>query len=190
MQNVRRLAECLLDPTATPETLERTCSELYINLLEASGFDPIRSVSDAVDTPLPNGTALAPHLAALCVLDTNRTVAFVRGLWAAIHKAQRRFPLVSLEVVYAGTGPLAPLAIPLMTLLDPGVVVFTLIDVNARSVEAVRRLISRLGLSHCVGRIVRADATCYKHPVPVHVAVTETMQRALSKEPFVAIVRN
>ena len=89
-----------------------------------------------------------------------------------------------LEVVYAGTGPFAPLAIPLMPM--PGVH-FTLIDIHNAATSSVRHILDRLGLH---ASVVPADATAYEHPAPIHVAITETMQRALQKEPFVAVTRN
>jgi predicted RNA methylase len=134
-------------------------------------------------TGLPSGLALSPELAAQCVLDTHRTVAFLRGIAAAIEEAHRRFDGV-LEVVYAGTGPFAPLAIPLMPLPR---VHFTLIDIHDAATSNVRQLLDRLGLH---ASVVRADATTYEHPSPIHIVITETMQRALQKEPFVAVTRN
>ena len=110
-------------------------------------------------------------------------MAFLRGLARALDEARRRFGSV-LEVVYAGTGPYAPLAIPLMPM--PGVR-FTLIDVHDAATSSVRQLLDRLGIH---ASVVQADATTYEHPVPIHVAITETMQRALQKEPFVAVARN
>ena len=98
-------------------------------------------------------------------------------------EARRRFG-GTLEVVYAGTGPFAPLAIPLMPM--PGVH-WTLIDIHDAATSSVRRLLDRLGID---ATVVQADATTYQHPVPIHIAITETMQRALRKEPFVAVTRN
>ncbi|MEK6374807.1 MAG: hypothetical protein AABO58_19175 [Acidobacteriota bacterium] len=173
--SIVRLAERLLDEGSTHEQLTNTCAELYDVFARAGGFD---------------STDLAAANAAACLLDTNRTVAFVRGLWAAIRDAQRRFPGAVVEVVYAGTGPFASLATPLMPLLSPRDVRFTLIEVNARSITSLETLLETLRLTPHVGRIVHGDATCYRHSTPIHVAVTETMQRALSREPFVAVAQN
>ena len=38
--------------------------------------------------------------------------------------------------------------------------------------------------------VVQGDATTYRHPAALHVVISETMQRTLAEEPFVAILRN
>jgi hypothetical protein len=129
---------------------------------------------------LPSGLALAPHLAAQCRFDEQRTSAFLRGTAAAIEAARARFPGETIEVVYAGTGPFAPLVLPLLPL--PGVRC-TFIDVDARSLDMLRAL-------RPPARLVHADATQYVHEAPLHVVVSETMQRSLAAEPFVAILHN
>ena len=134
-------------------------------------------------TQLPSGLALAPDLAAQCVLDKKRTAAFLRGTASAIATARERFPGETIEVVYAGTGPLAPFVVPLLPMSG---VRFTLIDVDARSLRMLRTL---LGVREHV-KLVHADATEYRHPTAIHVVVSETMQRSLAVEPFVAIARN
>ena len=136
------------------------------------------------------GLAVSPRLAAQCLLDAARTAAFLRGTLAAIGEARRRFPKEPIEVVYAGTGPFATLALPLFDQLDPRRVRFTLIDIDDRPTESVRSLVEHFGFGNSVKAIIRADATKYRHDAPVHVVVTERMQRALSREPFVAIVRH
>lgn len=131
---------------------------------------------------LPSGYALGSRSAAMCALDSKRTSAFQRGLWLAIAAAQDRFPSDVIEVVYAGTGPFATLALPLMPMLDASRVRFTLIDVNESSTAILRTLTN--------ADVITTDAARYIHPRPIHVVVTETMQQALTKEPFVAIVDN
>lgn len=131
-------------------------------------------------TRLPSGLALAPHLAAQCGLDEKRTAAFLRGASLAIGAARARFPGRTVEVLYAGTGPFAPLVLPLLPLPD---VRCTFLDVDERSLEILRTL-------RPPARIVHADATRYVHGAPLHVVVSETMQRSLAVEPFVAILGN
>jgi hypothetical protein len=131
-------------------------------------------------TQLSSGLALAPHLAAQCVLDEKRTAAFQRGTASAIAAARARFPGETIEVVYAGTGPFAPLVLPLLPMPD---VRCTFIDVDERSLNILRAM-------HPPARIVHADATQYAHDARLHVVVSETMQRSLAVEPFVAILHN
>lgn len=183
---IRQLTMRILDGAASREELSQTCAELYDWFTAAA----IPDVTAGEATRLPTGLALAPDRAAQCILDTNRTVAFVRGLSLALDEARRRFPQGVLEVVYAGTGPFAPLVLPLMTARALHDVRFTFLDVNRRAAEAVEDLIARLGLEQRTRQVIHGDATCYNHPTLIHVVVTETMQRALGTEPFVGIVRN
>lgn len=182
--------DVLLDPGSTAEQLTAACAALYDSWRNATPAARLAAEVTEDDLRLDSGLALSPRLAAQCLLDAPRTAAFLRGTLAAISEAMRRFPDEPIEVVYAGTGPFATLALPLFGRLDPRRVRFTLIDVDQRSVESVRSLVDCFGFGAYVKAIVRADATAYRHEAPVHVVVTETMQRALSREPFVAIVRN
>ena len=136
------------------------------------------------------GLALSPDLAAQCLLDARRTAAFVRGSLRAIQEAERRFAPSVIEVLYAGTGPFAPLAFLSMPFLNPANVRFTLLDVNEASARSVDALVGALGASAYVRNVVCGDATAYQHPAQLHVVISETMQRTLRDEPFVAILRN
>lgn len=101
-----------------------------------------------------------------------------------------RFPDRPVEVVYAGTGPLAPFGILLMPLLDPQRVRFTMIDIAPGSADAVNSLLHHFQLQQFVRAIVCDDATRYSHPCAIDVVISETMQRTLAREPYVAILRN
>jgi hypothetical protein len=136
------------------------------------------SLSDRASSP----SALSPARAADCTKDLRRTAVFLRGL----HDAIRSFD-TTVEVLYAGTGPLAPLALPLMALLDN--VRFTLVDIHTESTEHLRSLIACFGFEPLVREIVTADATRYEPTVAPHVAITETMRRSLEAEPQVAVTR-
>jgi predicted RNA methylase len=60
-------------------------------------------------------------------------------------------------------------------------------EASARSVEA---FVGALGGSEFVREVVCGDATTYQHPAELHGVISETMQRTLREEPFVAILRN
>lgn len=131
---------------------------------------------------LPDGEALSPARAADCTRDIARTAAFVRGLHEAISTFDGE-----VDVLYAGTGPLAPLALPLMAMHEN--VRFTLVDVHPHSIEHLRALIDRFGFTRFVREIAVADATRFEPRVRPHIAVTETMRRSLEAEPQVAVTR-
>ncbi|HEY3359354.1 MAG TPA: hypothetical protein VGQ83_39255 [Polyangia bacterium] len=153
-----------------------------------AGDDP----ADARDLPLPTGRALAPLSAGRCVIDFMRTSCYLRALRLAIAEAGRRCGAVPVHVLYAGCGPFAALAVPLMPGLTEGAVTFTLLEVNARALAHARAVIEALGLGGFVRAYVQADATVWRHDAgaPVHVVVAEALQAGLEQEPQVALTAN
>jgi hypothetical protein len=166
--------------------LHALCSELAG--LSDGTVDPL----DTTPTLLAAGLAISPLGAARCTLDFARTAQFLRGTHRALNVALERFSARPLEILYAGCGPFATLAIPLMTRFSAHEVRFTLLDIHQRSLDAARRLVRSFGFEAWVREFVEADATAYRHPAlhPLHIIVTETMQRALTKEPQVAVTLN
>jgi hypothetical protein len=97
-----------------------------------------------------------------------------------------------VSVLYAGCGPWATLALPLLARYPLTSVKFTLLDIHPQSLESARGLIETLGLEAGVSAYVLADAASYRIPpddLP-DIIVTETMSVALRNEPQVTICRN
>lgn len=186
-EELDRLASVLLSATASSADLARAAAELY-ECLAAPVAETVRNESR---TSLPDGLALGPSAAAACTKEPLRTAMFLRGVDTALTEALRRFPGETIEVVYAGTGPLAPLVIPILPRYADAPVRFTLIDVHADSVAATRILTDHFALTHLIRAFVAGDATRYEHPrgVRLHGLISETMQSALRREPQVAIAR-
>ena len=190
MRSIQRLSAILLDPTAEATAVNGACAELYDLFVGAAAPAADAARSTASSRRLAAGLALSPALAAQCLLDGRRTAAFVRGTLRAIQEAERRFAPSVLEVLYAGTGPFAPLAFLVMPFLSPANVRFILLDINEASVDSVNALLGALGGTEYVRGVVCADATAYRHPEPLHVVISETLQRTLREEPFIALLRN
>ena len=179
----------LLDERTSYGELRGVAEELFRRLADAVELDVAAAGPDRIETGTGGGRAISPVEAAQCILDFRRTAVFLRGVLVALQTARRRFP-GTLEVVYAGTGPFATLLLPLLPRLAPPGLRVTFIDVHERSTVAVRGLVDALGVSGVVARVVTADAATYRHGSAIHVAIAETMQRALENEPQVAVSRS
>jgi hypothetical protein len=147
---------------------------------------------DRSATSVPAGSAISPLDAGRCLLDSRRTAVYLRGVYDAIQEARQRFPGEVIHVLYAGCGPFAPLCLPLLPLLAGEAVHFTLLDVHTRAIESLQAIMAALRLEGANIECLVGDATHY-HTLdrrPLHVVVSEAMQRALEKEPQVAILMN
>lgn len=183
---LRRVSTVLLTAEPTREALSPAATTLY-RLLASVAHELVQH--DGGARILPTGKAIGPADAARCTSDPIRTAMFLRGVAAAFDELTEHLPGGALEVVYAGTGPLAPLVVPLLALERWPSARVTFIDINDASVAAVRRIVGLFGDSER-HRFVVADAASYQHRRPIHLVVSETMQRALSVEPQVALAVN
>ena len=188
---LKQIADDLLFQQEDDDRLSAAAARLYSLCSSVTGIDEISIATDDLNqTRPPNGNAISSEDAARCVLDYSRTSKFLRGIHAAIVEAQRRFPNTTLEILYAGCGPFAPLAVPLTSRFSSDEIQFTLLDIHKRSLDAAQRIFQAFGLTRYVRDYVHGDATAYVHHSPLHVVITETMQRALEKESQVAITFN
>lgn len=171
--------------------LRQAAIELHSLLAEITGVhDNSELAADHQATQLESGKAISPKDAARCVLDFARTTKFLRGAHAAILALQKRFPNQQFELLYAGCGPFAPLALPLAAKFDAEQVQITLLDIHERSLQSAAELFRVFNLQDRVRAAVQADASTYTHDCPPHMIIVETMQRALTVEPQVANTLN
>jgi hypothetical protein len=172
------------------DRLREATNQLYSLLSNITGIkdDPIADDDDIATATLLNcGTAIAPESAARCVLDYRRTTQFLRGVRAAVLECQNRFPNQTINILYAGCGPFAPLVLPLCTHLEAGKISLTLIDIHEVSLDSARKIFEEFGLSNFVRDFVQCDVTEFKANTLHHILITETMQKTLAKETQVAI---
>jgi predicted RNA methylase len=174
-----------------PYKLHEAATRLHTLFWEIVGKDGDASnLIDERETVLQHGKAISPKAATMCVIDFARTAKFLKGIYAGLLQAQQRFPDERLEILYAGCGPFATLAVPLATQFRADQIQFALLDIHGRSLESAKLIVKALGLESYVRAYMQTDATSYVHDRQVHMVISEAMQRALEKEPQVAITMN
>lgn len=169
-------------------------AERYYELLcEQTGIsDDSLNADDKKEKILSNGKAIAPKDAARCIVDVARTSKFIRGIYAAILKSKNEFPGEKIEILYAGCGPFAALALPLCAKFGANEISLTLIDVHARSIDSAKQVFEKYGFQNHVCEYIVADASFYRdsNGRRFHIIISETMQKTLEKEPQAAITLN
>jgi len=137
-----------------------------------------------------NGNAIGTFWAAKCIREIFRTQRFSRALYSsvlgAIGQNKRQ-----IQVLYAGTGPFAALALPIMMMLKPEDVQFTFLEINVESIEILKQVIDLFDLHAYVKNIHQCDASLWDvSSSGIDIVISETMDRALIAEPQVAIMLN
>jgi hypothetical protein len=112
---------------------------------------------------------------------------YIRGIHAAIEQLQQSFPDQTLHVLYAGCGPYATLLLPLLPRYRPAELTICLLDIHAESLRSVARLLDHFQLDEFAVQTQQQDACHYVHPGPLHLIISETMQKSLEQEPQFAV---
>lgn len=159
---------------------------LFAELGALNAYDEVHHSPAKV---LEGGTAIAPAWAAMCMFDIARTRQFVLGLREAVADLLSEQPDEPVQVLDAGCGPYGLLSLLAAQYFSPSQVQFTLLDIFPGNIESVQKLIAALGMQRYFRAFVCEDALHYQWPPEksLHILVTETMNRALWKEPQVAI---
>jgi len=189
--NIADICNAILDEASSPEQLRDALDGFSATCSEVSGIRPNSSFSAwADDSLLHSGVAINPQAAAHCVRDYQRSVVFIRGVYAALCALKIRFAGAPLEILYAGCGPFATLLLPLLGRFPPSELNITLLDIHQRSLDSANLLLEHFGFSAHSVSTVRGDACFYKHPKKLQLVIAETMQKSLEQEPQFAVTAN
>jgi predicted RNA methylase len=188
-ENLLAISKDILNDADFHEKLAPAILKYHELLCEVAAIDPCGE-SDREHIETGSGNAIGPFWAANCVKEVFRTQRFIKGLAHAIndlhHQGQE-----TVHVLYAGTGPFATLALPIMLHFEPSQVQFTLLEINENSYNRLHALLEQLDLMPYVRRLELADATTYKiKDNDIAIVLSETMDLALFKEPQVGIMLN
>jgi hypothetical protein len=195
LTTLRSISDTILDESSSQLRLQAALDEYSQLCARVSGIQPDAGFnSQAGDQLLAEGVAIGPRAAAHCITDYQRTVVFIRGVYAAINdcitERQQRAERGPLHILYAGCGPFATLLMPLIERFDPDALDITLLDIHAESLNSVGRLVNHFGLEFYDIATMKADASTYQHHRTLHLIVAETMQKALEQEPQLAVTAN
>lgn len=183
----------MLDTNLSESQAEGILAAIHAQLVKITGVTTATSPQDYLrDTSLEFGNAICTNEAASCILDTWRTVKFLRGTHGAIRHCQSNAPAEKIQLLYAGCGPHALFLTLLAPLFEPHEIGFTLLEVNPASFQVAEKLIQQLGLEEYVDSMHLADAIQYRVPADkhFHILFSETMDKALCNEAFVPILMN
>lgn len=174
------------DEIFAAKALIKSYTYLFEKLVAPANYGNTMSIT------LDGGIALSSQHAIDCLHDVIRTTRFIKGVYLGILDAQKKFPNTQLEIVYAGSGPAATLIIPLLHLFKENELSITILDVNETSINSVNAIVDYLGFSNFFGNILLQDAITYTHPKgnPLHMVISETMDKGLTVEPQVRITQN
>ncbi len=190
MENLRKLTETILSEKSDFSALEQAIKGMQAFYEAHTHTDMDNLPEDGIN--LPSGLAISPWQAAACLKEVRRTTIFLRGIHKAILQLKQDFPGEKINVLYAGCGPYATLLTPFTTLFNPNELAFYMLDINEESLNSVRLLYSELGITEHIAEIICGDAATIVLPQDhtIHMAVSETMQKALIQEPQVSIMLN
>ena len=186
--NFLKSVKLLLDSKSIKEELKSVNDFIYH--FENFFSDVILKVNNEKQTS--GGIALSSQHAKDCLKDPIRTVRFLKGIYKAIITLDKKFVNEKTTILYAGCGPLGTLILPLLGFFSSEKIEIILLDINKSSIESVKKIVKKLNYEAFIKEYVIADATKYKKPndCSLHMIVTETMDKALTKEPQVEITRN
>jgi len=171
--------------------LKNATENLKILFEKASATDFNNSILEE-NVFLKTGKAIGPKWAGMCVDDFMRTKRFITGTFKAVKFLLQKNNNKPVHILYAGTGPFATLVMPLITIFKPSEIQFTLLEVNPKSIESLKKTIKSFNAESYVKDIFQTDASIFKVPSPnfIDIVLIECMQHALVREPQVAITYN
>lgn len=141
-------------------------------------------------TLTPYGKAVSPTTAAQCAEDIERSRVFMQAVYIAVQ--ERLTPERPVLVLYAGTGPLGWLILPLLSLFSAQQVQVTALDIHQFSLDSFRGLCKTLKLEDRISDWVCADATVWQPQsgATYDLILSETMNQFLEQEPQIQIFVN
>ena len=186
MSNIKFLFEELLKATNDDITAINLLKEIEAILAIESNNNADESITDVL---LSQGIAINPKLAAQCFTDYLRTHRFMLGTYQCVLQLINQ-GIKPVQILYAGTGPYATIVLPLLYLFCEEEISITTIEINNNSYAAANHLIRKLKKEKHFDSSLLADAITYAPNRKFDIIISETMDKALTREPQLAIFSN
>ena len=138
MKPLSEISSALSNQASSDDEIQQAIEE-YGQLMTSISDKKLLHDSEAANIQSATGISLTTNYAADCLKDTIRTVRFLRGLDDAV-KDQLEKGSRKVHILYAGTGPFATLALPIMNKYSADKVTFTLLEINKNSFNLTRIL--------------------------------------------------
>lgn len=186
--NLKHLFHNLLRTNPNDRTIIKLLTEIEA-ILQLESEPKSDTYESSSDVCLSQGVAINPELAAKCFTDYLRTHRFMLGAYQCVLQLleQQRNPV---RILYAGTGPFATIILPLFYLFDQDQIEISAIEINNDAHRAATHLIHQLAKENYLKSFLLADAITYSAEKQYDIIISETMDKALCREPQLAIFNN
>ncbi|AXG68075.1 hypothetical protein KORDIASMS9_00265 [Kordia sp. SMS9] len=190
---IKTLSTTILNNQSNFDTIKNSIDEIHKHYLETTNIGDLgEGMQHMAAVPTASGMALSLNHAAACLLDYRRTAKFLDGMVALIREKQQQFPNETINIFYAGCGPYAPFVTLVAPLFDASEVQFTLLEINAASINAAEKLVKALELTDYITEFHTSDAVTFQIPnaKKYHILFSETLDALLYRESYVPILWN
>lgn len=190
---IKELSTTILNNQSDFNTIKNSIDEIHKHYLETTNIGDLgESMQHMAAVPTAGGMALSLNHAAACLLDYRRTAKFLDAMVSLIRKKQQEHPNEIINIFYAGCGPYAPFITLVAPLFEASEVQFSILEINASSMQMAEKLIKSLQLTDYVEAYHTSDAVTFQIPdaKKYHILFSETLDALLYRESYVPILWN
>lgn len=173
----------LINLVNSEERIIQLLKEIKIILHKNSGYSGNYTFDNIT---LNQGVAVNCKLASDCFDDYLRTYLFMLATFRCIRN-KIKHDTRKVRILYAGTGPFLTIILPSIFLLTSGQVSITTLEINETSYNYSKKLISNLGKTDYFEANLHQDALTFETDQKFDIIISETMDKALTREPQIAI---
>jgi predicted RNA methylase len=139
--------------------------------------------------PLNQGIAVNCKLASDCFDDYLRTYSFMLAVFQCISQKTKQ-DSKKVRILYAGTGPFLSIILPSIFLFSSDQISITTLEINETSYNYSKKLILNFGKTDYFEANLYQNALTFDTNQKFDIIISETMDKALTREPQIAIFSN